>query len=697
MFLQQQEDDQAHTRNSGRFAERVLVVGWDGAQWSILRSLLEQGRLPHLQSLLNLGACRELLCPRPMVASSVWTSLATGKRPHEHGILHENSPSPDGTRLQPVTRRARQCPAIWNVLNHAGLRTHVVGWPVTHPAEPLDGVCVSDRFAMPVAKKPLTSLSGRLVSPTAAESVLRGQRVAPAQIEDVTLSQLLPREATSLPEYQTLEAICRAILAETATLFRAFRWCLNKQPWDFAACVFPGIRSCHELANWMQSLSPAAAEFRGHLITGCYEHHDLLFGQLFHQVGEGSHLIVVSLAEHGAAVTAASNETNSTLRMASPACNFGMVAICGPSVRRLAVSTPRSILDVAPTICAMFGVPYGNDLGGRPWLDLFDVDLKPQTVDARELAAAAEPSDGPRESVTPGNDSANDNDHNRGVEHLVELGYVDPHDVATRDMAEQCRRTTDLNRAISMLDAGLLAPAIARLEQLTQEHPDWHQSRAILADAYFRANQRQSARREIDWLMCRGSEQPQLYLLSAAIEFSNRHYDSALDELRCAGRAGVKLPGVRSLEGDIHLRKRDYSAAETAYRSSIETDGPTPHSSDGLAAVQLHFGRYEEAAMNALDALALEMWFGRAHYHLAVALLGVDKPQDALRALETWAAVEPLSPAPFRWMARVCERQLGDPSQAAACRAQGREVVRRRRKSLKTARADDTSAPSFAP
>ena len=72
---------------------------------------------------------------------------------------------------------------------------------------------------MPEAGKPQKSLDGRAISPPAAESVLRSLRVAPSQIEEMTLSQLLPLEGVRLAEYQTLAAICRGILAETATLF----------------------------------------------------------------------------------------------------------------------------------------------------------------------------------------------------------------------------------------------------------------------------------------------------------------------------------------------------------------------------------------------------------------------------------------------------------------------------------------------
>ena len=43
---------------------------------------------------------------------------------------------------------------------------------------------------------------------------------------------------------------------------------------------------------------------------------------------------------------------------------------------------------------------------------------------------------------------------------------------------------------------------------------------SILAEAYFRFNEWQSAKDQIDWLMCRGYENPQLYLLAAAVDLA---------------------------------------------------------------------------------------------------------------------------------------------------------------------------------
>ena len=213
------------------------------------------------------------------------------------------------------------------------------------------------------------------------------------------MAQLLPQQAASLPEYPKLAAICRAILAETATLFRAIRWCLREQPWDFAACVFPGIRRCHELANWLQGVSPAAAEFREQLVTGCYEHHDLLLGQLLQQVGEDVHVFVVSPTGQVAAAAEASDEPIALPPTGSSIRNIGLAVIRGPGVRHSAIPSRRSVLDLAPTVLAMLGVPYGKDMAGRPWLDLFDVDLKPQVVETWETQSSDRSASPLRESA----------------------------------------------------------------------------------------------------------------------------------------------------------------------------------------------------------------------------------------------------------------------------------------------------------
>ena len=72
-----------------RSDEKVLLVGWDGADWPLLGPLLEAGELPQLARLVAQGVSGDLGSAAPLVPSMLWTSLATGKRPQKHGVLSD--------------------------------------------------------------------------------------------------------------------------------------------------------------------------------------------------------------------------------------------------------------------------------------------------------------------------------------------------------------------------------------------------------------------------------------------------------------------------------------------------------------------------------------------------------------------------------------------------------------------------------
>lgn len=78
----------------------------------------------------------------------LWTSIATGVHPDRHGLL--SGPSLD----------QRRQPAIWDRLAAHGLRSHVIGWPGTMPAEEIPGVFVTADFS--AASRPETVSPARL-------------------------------------------------------------------------------------------------------------------------------------------------------------------------------------------------------------------------------------------------------------------------------------------------------------------------------------------------------------------------------------------------------------------------------------------------------------------------------------------------------------------------------------------------------
>src|ERR1700690_3553619 len=125
---------------------KVLLVGWDAADWKVIHPLMHAGKMPNLQRIVENGVSGQISTLHPPLSPMLWTSIATGKRPFQHGIHGFSEPTPDGRGVQPVTNLSRKTKALWNILNQNDLRSVVIGWGPTPPAEPINGVMISDHY-----------------------------------------------------------------------------------------------------------------------------------------------------------------------------------------------------------------------------------------------------------------------------------------------------------------------------------------------------------------------------------------------------------------------------------------------------------------------------------------------------------------------------------------------------------------------
>lgn len=119
---------------------RVMLIGWDGATFNMIDPLLAAGRLPNLQRLIDAGVQYELESTVIPISSAAWVSAMTGMGPGKTGVFGFFNRAPGSYGLTLVDSRTRRVPAVWNILNHYGLRTHVVSIPITFPPERVLGV-----------------------------------------------------------------------------------------------------------------------------------------------------------------------------------------------------------------------------------------------------------------------------------------------------------------------------------------------------------------------------------------------------------------------------------------------------------------------------------------------------------------------------------------------------------------------------
>lgn len=123
----------------------VVVIGVDGAEWQVIEDMVEDGELPGFGALMEEGAYGHLLNPGPQVSPVVWTTFSTGHFGREHGILDFVFPFTGDGEKSPVDVSLRRQPALWNILDAQDRSSTVIGYFVSHPAEPINGAIISDR------------------------------------------------------------------------------------------------------------------------------------------------------------------------------------------------------------------------------------------------------------------------------------------------------------------------------------------------------------------------------------------------------------------------------------------------------------------------------------------------------------------------------------------------------------------------
>ena len=124
-------------------ANRVLIVGWDGADWEVLDPLLEAGQLPHLKSLIDRGRRGVSRSCLPSHSWAAWPTFLTGLEPAGHGVFDILEYQPGASRRLPVSSRSIKAPTWPELASRAGRRVLLANIPLTYPPPELNGVCIS--------------------------------------------------------------------------------------------------------------------------------------------------------------------------------------------------------------------------------------------------------------------------------------------------------------------------------------------------------------------------------------------------------------------------------------------------------------------------------------------------------------------------------------------------------------------------
>ena len=113
--------------------ERLVVVGLDGATWSVLDPMRARGLMPNLDAFLARAASGTLRSIIPPVTTAAWTSMVTGCGPARHGVFDHRYYDAGEGRLKVNHSGRIRVPTVWHLLASAGKSIVCLNVPGLYP------------------------------------------------------------------------------------------------------------------------------------------------------------------------------------------------------------------------------------------------------------------------------------------------------------------------------------------------------------------------------------------------------------------------------------------------------------------------------------------------------------------------------------------------------------------------------------
>ena len=114
--------------------EKLIVLGIDGMDPRFSKAMIDEGKMPNLKKLVEMGAARTdlaMMGAMPTITPPMWATLATGCYPMTHGITDYSVGIPGEPDMSWEAFFSPFCKAeqLWNVTAESGKKTLVFHWP----------------------------------------------------------------------------------------------------------------------------------------------------------------------------------------------------------------------------------------------------------------------------------------------------------------------------------------------------------------------------------------------------------------------------------------------------------------------------------------------------------------------------------------------------------------------------------------
>lgn len=622
--------------------DKLLLIGWDSADWKIIGPLLSQGLMPSLKKLIDNGVYGNMSTMNPPFSPMLWSSVATGKTPDKHGVLGFIEVKPGSKGVRPVTTNSRKSRALWNILHNQGLKSNVVGWWPSFPAEPVNGVVVSDKFQKvnpdPSKQSPLVK---GIVHPEHIIDELKDLRMFPFEITKEHILPFIPQAAKIDQEKDNGLKAFSKILSQNTSVHNASTYLLRKTDWDFMAIYFDMIdHFCHAFMKYhppkLSQIDQGLFDIYKDTVAGAYRFQDMMLGRVLDLIDDDTTVIIMS--DHGF-----ESGNKRIMKMpkvaAAPALDhrqFGIFVASGPNIKKNEKIFGLGLIDIAPTILHHFDLPVGKDMDGKVILEIFKNTKPPKYIESWEKVAG-DFGELKKEEIV---DAFSDEE---AMEQLVELGYVERPDEKIETAVHKTR--CDLKHNLARVYLGKKNYEKAKdilLELIQEKEPiDTAPYFMDLINVFLGLKNYDAAEKYLeDFKLVKTEVKYNTYFIQAQILTGKEQHLKALKILM---EAKGKKPNAELWFriGSINLTLQNFEEAQTAFENAIEIESDKAKYHRGMAEALFELGEYEECAEYALTSIELVKYFPAAHYILGRALEKLGDLENAKIAYNTAASLKP--------------------------------------------------------
>ncbi len=647
---------------------KVLLIGWDAADWKVINPLMEEGLMPSLQGLIEEGVMGKLATLDPVLSPMLWTSIATGKRPYKHGIHGFTEPVPGGKGIRPIYNTSRSCKAFWNILTQENKKSHIVGWFPSHPAEPINGTMISNFYQRAEMRegKPWEMPDG-CVHPSEKTDFYAKLRVHPHELQAAHIFPFVPDlEKIDQVNDKRLNIII-SNLAATATLHCAATYILEYEEWDFVAVYFDAI---DHLGHGFMKYHPPKRdhiplqdyELYKDVVNSIYRFHDMMLGRCLELIDDETTVVLVS--DHGFhpgdnRPTTLPKEPTAPAIEHSP---YGIIAMKGPGIKKDELVFGASLLDVTPTLLHIFGLPAANDMDGKVLIHAFENAEVLAPIDSWESVA--------------GEDGRHKSDNNVSAENmeaelkqLIELGYIEDPGENVNEAIKMTIDENNYNLARSYINGQKWEEGIKLLEVLHKENPEVLRFATYLANAYQFVGKFKKSRQVVNHIKeLMDRESPQLDLLEGTLLLAEQRPLKALELFKKVEKEAGDQPQLRLKLANAYFQLNKFKEAEAILRLALEYDEEEVGAWYLIGLCSFNLGEYENAVEYLLHAIGLQYYQPVTHFYLGESLLAMQKFEEAATAYEVCLRLAPKMNYARKRLITIYEQYLNQPEKAAEFR-----------------------------